>query len=80
MRQVYGTKVKRLTLGGLLTCLELPASRGVGMGKEKSAEAIGAGLTNGKGPNTMDRTGAWDFDDASKCRSPGRETGGHAGG
>ena len=49
MRQVYGTKVTRLTLGDLLPCLVLPASRGVGMGLQKSAEAevaepIGEGL------------------------------------
>ena len=49
MRQVYGTKVTRLTLGDLLPCLVLPASRGVGRGRQKSAEAevaepIGEGL------------------------------------
>jgi len=46
MRRVYGTKVTRITLGGLPTCLVLLASRDVGMGEEKSAEAVGAGLTN----------------------------------
>lgn len=46
MRRVYGMKVKRLTLGGLSTCLVLPVSRDVGMGWQKSAEAIGAGVTN----------------------------------
>ena len=40
MRRVYGMKVARLTLGGLSACLVLPASRGVGMGWQKSAEAI----------------------------------------
>lgn len=43
MRRVCGTKVTRLTLGGLPTCQVLPTSRGVGMGEEESAEAIGAG-------------------------------------
>jgi hypothetical protein len=45
MRRVYGMKVTRITLGGLPTCLVLPASRGVGMGCQKSAEAIRVGLT-----------------------------------
>ena len=44
MRRVYGMKVVRLTLGGLWSCSdfssELPASRGNGMGLQKSAEAI----------------------------------------
>ena len=53
MRQVDGTKVTRLTLGGLPSCPlvtgVLPASQGVGMGRQKSAEAevaepIGEGL------------------------------------
>ena len=39
-------KVARLTLGDLPTCIVLPASRGVGMGWQKSAEAIVVGLTN----------------------------------
>jgi hypothetical protein len=46
MRRVCGMKVTRITLGGLPTCLVLPASKGVGMGRQKSAEAIRAGLTN----------------------------------
>ena len=46
MRRVYGMNVTRITLGGLSTCLVLPASRGVGMGWQKSAEAIRAGLTD----------------------------------
>jgi len=46
MRRVYGMKVTRLTLGGLSTCLVLLASRGVGMGWQKSAEAIVVGLTS----------------------------------
>ncbi len=45
MRRVYGMKVTRITLGGLSTCLVLPASRGVGMGCQKSAEAIVVILT-----------------------------------
>jgi hypothetical protein len=47
MRQVHGTKVTRLTLGGLPTCPlvtgVLPASQDGGMGRQKSAEAMGAG-------------------------------------
>jgi hypothetical protein len=39
-------KVVRLTLGDLPTCLVLPASRGAGMGLQKSAEAILVGLTS----------------------------------
>jgi RNA-directed DNA polymerase len=46
MRRVYGMKVTRITLGGLSTCLELPASIGVGMGWQKSAEAIRVGVTS----------------------------------
>ncbi len=47
MRRVYGMKVVRLTLGGLSSCLDgLPASRGAGMGGQKSAEAVVVDLTN----------------------------------
>lgn len=46
MRRVYGVKkVTRITLGDLPTCFVLPASRGVGKGWQKSAEAIRVGLT-----------------------------------
>ena len=49
MRQVYGTKVTRLTLGGLSSCPPasgvLLASQGVGMGRQKSAEAVVTGST-----------------------------------
>jgi len=33
-------KVTRITLGGLSTCLVLLASRGAGMGWQKSAEVV----------------------------------------
>ena len=33
-------KVTRFTLGDLPTCLVLPTSQGVGMGWQKSAEAV----------------------------------------
>lgn len=46
MRRVCGAKVTRITRGGLSICLVLPALRGVGMGWQKSAEAIRVGLTN----------------------------------
>ena len=48
MRRVYGTKVTRLTLGGLSPCLQgwLPALQGVGMGRQKSADAVVAGSTS----------------------------------
>jgi hypothetical protein len=52
MRQVYGTKVTRLTLGGLPLCLVLPALRGAGMGRQMSAEAIVAEPI-GEGPNMI---------------------------
>ena len=39
-------KVTRITLGGLSLCLVLPALRGSGTGRQKSAEAIGAGVTD----------------------------------
>jgi hypothetical protein len=45
MRRVYGTKVTRITRGGLSPCLVLPVPRGAGKGRQKSAEAIGAGVT-----------------------------------
>jgi hypothetical protein len=40
MRRVYAAKVARLTLGDLPACLVLLTSQGVGMGWQKSAEAI----------------------------------------
>jgi len=45
MRRVCGMKVTRITLGDLPTCLVLPAARVVGMGWQKSAEAVRVGLT-----------------------------------
>ena len=39
-------KVTRITLGGLSPCLVLPEPRGSGTGRQKSAEAIGAGVTD----------------------------------
>jgi hypothetical protein len=44
MWRVYGRKVTRITLGGLSVCPVLPTSRGVGMGRQKSAEVIVVGL------------------------------------
>jgi hypothetical protein len=46
MWRVYGMKVARITRGDLSVCLVLGTSRGVTMGRQKSAEAIVAGLTN----------------------------------
>ena len=46
MRRVYEMKVTRITLGDQPTCLVLPASKVVGMGWQKSAEAILVGLTS----------------------------------
>jgi hypothetical protein len=40
MRRVYGTKVMRLTLGGLPICPWLERSQGYSMNRQKSAEAI----------------------------------------
>ena len=71
MRQVYGRKVTRITLGDLPICLVLPASRGVGMGRQKSAEAIVAGTNHlGEGPNTRRLSGDPNFDDDRRSRSP----------
>jgi hypothetical protein len=50
MRQVYGTKVTRLTLGSPLSCLVLPASQVAGMGRRMTAEAVVAEPI-GEGPN-----------------------------
>lgn len=44
-------KVTRITLGDLLVCLWLLASRGVGMGEQKSAEAVVGSLPRTEGPN-----------------------------
>jgi hypothetical protein len=46
MRRVYGRKVTRITQGVLSPCLVLPVPRGIGKVWQKSAEAIGAGLTD----------------------------------
>ena len=67
MRRVYGTKVTRLTLGGLRSCLVLPAPRGVGMGRQKSAEAVGAEPI-GEGPNMTCRMEVWPFDGDDRRR------------
>jgi len=45
MWRVYGKKVTRITRGDLLICLVLLASRGVGMDRQKSAEAIRVEVT-----------------------------------
>ena len=54
MRRVYGTKVARLTLGKLPSCLVLAASQVVGKGRQRSAEAIVA-APSGEGPNMQCR-------------------------
>ena len=54
MRQVYGMKVTRLTLGGLPLCLVLLALKGVGTGRQKSAEAVVAGPA-GEGLNLLEK-------------------------
>lgn len=50
MRQVDGAKVARLTLGGLSSCPGyggvLPALRGAGRERQKSAEAVVVGVTD----------------------------------
>ena len=76
MRQVYGTKVTRPTLGDLLPCPScvgvstrgvLPASKGVGMGRQKSAEAVGAEPI-GEGLNMTCRMEVWSFDGDERRR------------
>jgi len=49
----------------------LPASRGVGMGWQKSAEAIRVGVTNRQRAEREVRTGALNFDDDRSSRRPG---------
>ena len=71
MRRVYGRKVTRLTLGGLSACLVLPALRSVGMGRQKSAEAIVVGLTARQRAEHEVRTGVLNFDDDRSSRRPG---------
>jgi len=46
MRRAYGRKVARITLGDLSVCPVLPASQGVGMDRQKSAEAIVVSLAS----------------------------------
>lgn len=67
MRQVFGTKVTRLTLGGLPSCLVLPALKDAGMGRQKSAEAVRAEPI-GEGPNMTCRMEAQPFDGDERCR------------
>ena len=69
MRRVYGMKVTRITRGGLSTCPVLPASRDVGMGWQKSAEAIRAGLTNWQRAEHVAADRDQNFDDARKRRN-----------
>jgi len=69
MRRVYGMKVTRITLGGLPICLVLPAPRGVGTGRQKSAEAIRVGLTTRQRAEHEASDGSLDFDDDSRRRS-----------
>ena len=64
-------KVTRITLGGLSACLVLPASRGVGMGWQKSAEAVVVGLTDRRRAEHEVRTGALNFDDDRSRRRSG---------
>jgi len=40
MRRVYGMKAMRITVGDLATFHVLPASRSVGMGCQKSVDAM----------------------------------------
>ena len=59
MRQVYGMKVARLTLGGLSACLDWLTSSRVGVKDgQRSAEGIVAAAHGGEGPNMEDRKGA----------------------
>ncbi len=51
MRRVDGMTVARLTLGDLSFCHVLPASYDVGIGRQRSAEAIRVGQPTDKGPN-----------------------------
>jgi hypothetical protein len=71
MRRVGGRKVTRLTLGGLSTCLVLPASRDDGMGWQKSAEAVVVGSTDRRRAEHEVRTGALNFDDDRSSRRSG---------
>jgi hypothetical protein len=52
----------RHTRGDLTICLELPASRGVGKDRQKSAEAIVARWDRGEGPNMKHGSRTTDLD------------------
>lgn len=59
MWRVYGRKVTRITRGDLSTCPVLETLRDVSMSRQKSADAIVAGLTTlSEGQNTKRWTGA----------------------
>jgi hypothetical protein len=80
MRRVDGMKVTRITRGDLSACPVLPASRGVGMGWQKSAEAIRVGVTGRRRAEHVVTDRTWSFDDTSKRRNRGWDATGHAGG
>jgi len=75
MRRVSAAKVTRLTLGGLPTCLVLPAPRGDGMGWQKSAEAVVVAGHRGDEGLNLSRV------DSRACslRGPGRSRGASRG-
>jgi len=62
-------KVTRITRGGLSACLVLPTSRDVGMGWQKSAEAIRAGSTVRQRAEHVAADRNQSFDDARKRRN-----------
>jgi hypothetical protein len=64
-------KVTRITLGGLPSCLVLPIPRGIGKGRQKSAEVIVVGLTDRRRAEHEVRTGALNFDDDRSRRRSG---------
>ena len=84
MRRVYGVKVTRITRGDL----PLSTGRNPGQGNlETGCLMFGRSQQKpyepdqppGKGLNTLERTGALNFDGARKGRSPGRDAGGRIG-
>jgi hypothetical protein len=70
MWRVYGRKVTRITRGDLSVCLVLPASRDVGMDRQKSAEAIRAGVTaRQRAEHEVPLSGDSTFDDVWRRRN-----------
>ena len=71
MRRVDGAKVTRLTPGDLFVCRRLARLRGVAMGGQKSAEAIGAAAHERRRAEHEEPNRHGAFDDRRRRRQEG---------